>query len=470
MRMHVGGKQAYKRISLKTSNKETVIARALDHWRNLKNHIDAGGSPFEIKISQAIEEYIASLQEMMNTEQIRKHTLQCKKTSLKKLKEYLAPYEKPSDIPRDIFQEYTSWRRSKNWTRYHKNNPKPPSDLTINKELTDFKSFFDWCSRQRIRTNDFEFPWRNYDPSKSKESSPPFTWEDYSLISHNLTVWFYDKDLRSRRKNNFYRGVFIHYFEILAQSGLRPHECLKLRWSDVEIISDFEKVNFRVWNSEECPHVEENEMLIGTMNGVQVLPDTNLMPPKKYLTMKTLDSIEEAIQKNRNWFEVEFVGAKIQVSADTKTGRRTVYSPAGRHFQMLWEHYKKYSPIKPKRNDYIFQNVGTTHSKGDDYVGKPLNDTSLRRLWYEFKEYLSHLEIEINHNYTLYSCRSFFININLEAGSQPHQVAKMVGHSVSTQSRHYEAMEVKKLATRFTKITSGQIKQSRLNTQFVDEL
>ena len=79
------------------------------------------------------------------------------------------------------------------------------------------------------------------------------------------------------------------------------------------------------------------------------------------------------------------------------------------------------------------------------------------------------IQIEMNPNYTLYSCRSFFINISLEAGSKPHQVAKMVGHSVSTQSRHYEAMEVKKLATRFTKITSGQIKQSKLNTQFVDK-
>ncbi len=80
------------------------------------------------------------------------------------------------------------------------------------------------------------------------------------------------------------------------------------------------------------------------------------------------------------------------------------------------------------------------------------------------------IQIELNFNYTSYSCGSFFVNINLEAGSQPHQVAKMVGHSVSTQSRHYEAMEVKKLATRFTKITSGQIKQSELNAQFVDEL
>ena len=45
----------------------------------------------------------------------------------------------------------------------------------------------------------------------------------------------------------------------------------------------------------------------------------------------------------------------------------------------------------------------------------------------------------------------------------------MVGHSVSTQSKHYEAMEVKKLATRFTKITGGQIKQTELKSKYIDE-
>ena len=76
MRMHVGGKQAYKRISLKTSDKSTAIERALDHWRNLRNHIDAGGRVFEEKIDKAISDYIFYLEELVETEQIKKHTLQ----------------------------------------------------------------------------------------------------------------------------------------------------------------------------------------------------------------------------------------------------------------------------------------------------------------------------------------------------------------------------------------------------------
>ena len=318
MRMHVGGKPPYKFLSLRTSDKATAIEKALDHWRNLKNHIESGGSVFEKKTSEVIDAYLQHLDELVETEQLKKHTVQCKRTGFKKLKEYLSAYEKPSDIPSDIFKDYTKWRRTKNWTKYHKNNTKPPSDLTVNKELTDFKGFFDWCSSKNIRTNDFKFPWLSIDPDKLKEASPPFTNDDYGLISKSLDSWSNDKDLEKQRKNTFYRKVFAHYWEILAQSGLRPHEALKLRWSDVEIISEFEKVNFKMlydfdWSYK--PEFEEGfgGLCITTMDGMHdVFPETDKMPARRYFTKKTLENLEESVKKKRDWFEVEFVGAKIK--------------------------------------------------------------------------------------------------------------------------------------------------------------
>ena len=470
MRMHVGGDQPYKRISLKTSDKATAIERALDHWRNLKNHMDAGGKVFGEKIEKIIDNYIDFLGDLVDTNQIKKHTMQCKVTSLKKLREYLGVYEKPSDIPPEVFADYIKWRRTKNWTKYHKNNSRPPSDLTINSELQDFKGFFDWCSKNKVMTNNISFPWIKYDSKKHKESSPPFAHEDYDVIIKNLPFWYADKDLQIRRKNNFYRGVFVHYFDILSQSGMRPHECLKLRWSDIEMIHEYEKVDFKIIKDPDGLHpVREDEILITTQEGIDIIPKTDNLPPRRYFTTKTLDNIEEAVKIGRSWFEVEYIGAKIEISPDTKTGRRVSYCPAVFAFQNLWEYYQRESPIKPKRSDYVFQNVGTTHSKGLDYIGKCLNDTFLRRLWYEFRDYLASKEILLNSEYTLYSCRAFFINLNLEAGNKPHQVAKMVGHSVATQSKHYEAMEVMKLASRFSKLTTGQTRQSKLSFRFADE-
>jgi hypothetical protein len=473
MRMHIGGKQSYKRISLKTSDKATAIERALDHWRNLKNQIESGGTVFEKRVSEVIADYISFLEDLVNTNQLKKHTLQCKKTSLKKLNEYLSQYDKPSEIPNGIFNEYTKWRRTKNWVKYHKNNSDPPSDLTINRELTDFKGFFDWCSKKRILTNNFEFPWIKFDPRKHKEASPPFTDEDYNLISRTLPLWYSDKNLGKVRKNNFYRGVFVYYFEILAHSGLRPHECLKLRWSDVDILPNSKKVEFKVIDDPEGTWNEldsENEALVTTQESIDIVIKKENMPAQNKWTMKTLDSIEEAVKSNRNWFEVEYLGAKIEVNPDTKTGRRIVYCPAGWYFQELWKYFQEESPVLPKRSDYIFQNIGTSHSRGDKNLGSPLSDSFFRRLWYEFRDYVNEKRETLRSDYTLYSCRSFFINLNLEMGNTPHQVAKMVGHSVATQSRHYEAIEVKKIAGRFTSVTDGQLKKSKIRSFYADEI
>ncbi len=469
MRMHVGGKQAYKRISLRTSDRSTAIERALDHWRNLRNHIDSGGSVFEKKTSEIIDEYIDFLGELVTTEQMKKHTLQCKNTSFKKLREYLSEYEKPSDIPFDVFKNYTIWRRTKNWTRYHKNNPEPPSEQTINRELDDYKGFFDWCSRNKYMTNNIELPRIKINPKKYKESSPPFTLADHRTICENLHLWIKHNEENPKRRNNFYRHVFKHYIEILAQSGMRPHECLELRWTDIGIISENQKVNFKILNEDpKLYQLQEEEMVIQMAENLNIVFKTGEMPAQNYFTIKTFDSILDALKFGRNWFEVEFVGARIEISADTKTGRRTVYCPAGFEFQILWEHYQKKSPIKPRRTDYVFQNIGTAHSKKDKHVGNKLNDTFLRRLWYEYRDYLSANGINLNPDYTLYSCRSYFINMNLEAGNKPHQVAKMVGHSVATQSKHYEAIEVTAFASKFFRITEKQIKQSKIKASYID--
>jgi len=236
------------------------------------------------------------------------------------------------------------------------------------------------------------------------------------------------------------------------------------------MIHEYEKVDFEIIDDPDGLYpLREEQILITTQNGIDIIPETDNLPPRRYFTIKTLGNIEEALKIGRSWFEVEYIGAKIEISPDTKTGRRVSYCPAGFAFQKPWEYYQRESPVKPKRSDYVFQNVGTTHSKGLDYIGKCLNDTFLRKLWYEFRDYLANKEIFLNSEYTLYSCRAFFINLNLEAGNKPHQVAKMVGHSVATQSKHYEAMEVMKLASRFSKLTSGQTRQSKLSFRFADE-
>ena len=94
-----------------------------------------------------------------NTEQIKKKTIATKRTSLKKLRLRLEIYNKLSEVPINFLNDYITWRRTKNWDKTkHINNPNPPSNLTINTELKDFKGFFNWCRANKKFMKDIQYP------------------------------------------------------------------------------------------------------------------------------------------------------------------------------------------------------------------------------------------------------------------------------------------------------------------------
>ena len=124
------------------AEENTATEIALEKWRVLSNHIEGGGSIFEKTAIDNLEEYNQYLEDLYKTDQIKKKTIATKRCSLKKLRLRLEIYNKLSEVPINFLADYVTWRRTKNWDRgFHKNNPKPPSDLTINTELKDFKGF-----------------------------------------------------------------------------------------------------------------------------------------------------------------------------------------------------------------------------------------------------------------------------------------------------------------------------------------
>ena len=173
---------------------------------------------------------------------------------------------------------------------------------------------------------------------------------------------------------------------------MRPHEALLLRWGDITL--------------------KEREVTIWR---------TQPGDGKKY-------------PETRREIIVE-----IQVSPETKTGKRIVISPAGVYFRRLRDHYRKHG-FTCRRDEFIFRNFGTKNQHKDKYLGKALSLTNLRRLWYELME-----ELNLENHYTIYSCRSFYSNQKLELGIPPHIVAKNVGHTVETMEKHYENIGIRKL-------------------------
>jgi integrase len=417
MRYYVGDRK-YKVLSLSTNDETVATEKALEKWRILSNHLEQGGSVFEKTIKENLDEYLEHIQGLVDTEQLNIKTLRTKKTSLKKLRLRLELYEKLSDIPVNCLDDYVKWRRTKNWDKSkHINNPKPPTSMTINTELKDFKGFFDYCIKKKRFTKDIEYPFQKIDYKKSVEKNPSFTDEDWKRVVMYSRTWR-NKTTTSNgklRKNNFYRIVFVEFLKILSNSGMRVHEALLLRWSDVKL---------------------QKKVEISSTTG----------------------------KERDRWIAI------IQIAPETKTGRREVICPAGIYLKRLKEFYKKEEGQLPKSDDFIFRNVGTKTSK-NAHIGNALSDSFLRRLWYEFREDLfKDKEIYFDENYTLHSCRAYYINKRLELGVKPVFVAKLVGHSIKTMEKHYENIKLRQLTPELVNVRRKEMEESDFQTFDMDFL
>ena len=424
MRFYVGNKK-YKTLSLGTSDKTLATERSLERWRTLQNQIEVGGVVFECSTEESIDHYLGHLKDLVETEQIKKLTLTCKRTSLKKLRVYLQDHQKPSEIPPNVLEEYTKWRRSKNWDKKkHPNNPKPPTDQTINRELCDFKGYFDWMKKKKMYVREVEYPFLKIDHKRSVEKNPSFDVDDWRSIVYYMRTWVRKNENR-KEYGIFYRTIFCEFLKVLANSGLRPHEALKLRWTDIKLKKK-EEVEYRSSKSKQDSSLDQTD--------------------------------ESKIVRER-------LIAHIEVSPDTKTGRRLVICPAGVYFRRIRNLYKDKTGSFPKPNYYIFMNIGTTHSKKMDFVGKALSTDHLRKLWYELMEDLKvDKDIHFTNHYTMYSCRSFFINQRLEMGVPPNYVAKLVGHSIKTMERHYENIQLKNLEPELVEVRKKKLEEADFQT------
>lgn len=161
--------------------------------------------------------------------------------------------------------------------------------------------------------------------------------------------------------------------------------------------------------------------------------------------------------------------AHIEISPDTKTGRRLVICPAGIYFKRLRDIYKEKEGKAPKTGDFIFRNVGTVSSRADSFMGKPLSSEFLRKLWYELLEDIRiDKGIVFDQRYTVYSCRSFFINQRLEMGVPPAIVAELVGHSIKTMERHYKNIRLKNLEPSIVEVRKKQLSEMDFQTYDLD--
>ena len=105
------------------------------------------------------------------------------------------------------------------------------------------------------------------------------------------------------------------------------------------------------------------------------------MRPSEALLLRWRDvQIKRRTIEDKNTGKKDFKwGAVIQISPDTKTGRREVICPAGVFFNRIHKHYTSHG-FTCKKDDLIFRNIGTKNSRADQFVGQALTLSFLRKL------------------------------------------------------------------------------------------
>ena len=195
MRMYCGNRK-YKITSLKTQNHRQAKEIAFDEYDRLNQTLRDKGDVFEKTNEEYLQDYLKHLDKELekNNEITSKKTIDAKRTSLKKLKTLLKSYDKPSTIPTDFLEDYILWRRKAvieggNWSNKHKNNPSPPTDFTIYKEVSDFKGFFNYLKKENVTHKEIHFPKIKLDIKRLQTKNVPYTDEDYRTIYRWMLSW-----------------------------------------------------------------------------------------------------------------------------------------------------------------------------------------------------------------------------------------------------------------------------------------
>ena len=186
--MYVGDRK-YKIASLGTPNIAEARQLAIQEYSRLDAHIKQKGTVFEKTNEEYIQDYLKYLDKQLElkNEIKSKKTVEAKKTSLKKLQTLLRPYKRPSDIDPNFLKNYVEWRQKAevkggNWVKKHKNNPKPPSDNTMHKEVCDYRGWFNFLKEEKVTCKEINYPKIRLDIKRLAEKNVPFTDEDWRTI------------------------------------------------------------------------------------------------------------------------------------------------------------------------------------------------------------------------------------------------------------------------------------------------
>ena len=394
MRVYVKKEGKHYQKSCKTKNEYNAIEFAKAEYKSLQQKVAKDEKVFTITISEATKIYAEQ-------EHQRERRGMIKNDWVKKKQQYLAntftgffgaetKVNEISDKDMQLFIDY----RIKSTKRKQ----------TIKQEIGIIKHFYNSCLIKQgfvYRIPEFpEFKIKERDRAKRDDT---FTLKEYDKLVRYLREWVKEKNVsRQRNAVKSYgnienkvknlsewewkmelhrRRIIRELILICANSGIRaPKEILSLTWGDVKL------------------RQEEMEGMYGS--------------DKK---------------------STELVSV-IQIDENQKTGKRVVVCIAGNYFKRLREYYKEEFNYEPKNTDPVFLEMFGRRK------GSVLDRYALYRIWGELMN-----EIGLNRmKFSLYHLRHFAITQQILNGVDLLLIAKNMGNSIATITKHYEHIDMEK--------------------------
>ena len=186
---------------------------------------------------------------------------------------------------------------------------------------------------------------------------------------------------------------------------------------------------------------------------ILIASNSGLRTPKEILSL-TWGDIKLRKQEMEGMYggdkKTEELVSVIQVDEDQKTGKRIVVCLAGTYFKRLRQYYVDTFDYTPKDNDPVFLEMYGRRK------GSVLGTHALYRIWGELMRDAGLDRMK----FTLYHLRHFSITQQILNGIDLILIAKNMGNSISTISKHYEHIDMEKNSRKLIKRRNTRLEMS----------
>lgn len=394
MRVYIKKEGKHYQKSCRTKSQYVAMEYAKSEYRELQSKVAKEEKVFTIDLISAVEEYYKQevnreRRGMIKSDWLKKKDMYLRNTFM----EYMGQERKVNDISNKDFELYVDYRM-----RLCKRKE------SIRQELVIIKHFYKTLLIKQgyiFKLPEFpEFKIRKQDRAKRDDT---FTLKEYDVLVRYLREWVKPKNVSQVRNPVKSYG---------------------------KVENKVKKMNSMEWEMEKHRRVIIRELIL-------IAANSGLRSPKEILSITWAD-VKLRKQEMENMYgankKTEELVSVIQVNDDQKTGSRVVVCLAGTYFKRLREYYIDTLDYTPKDTDPVFLEMFGRRK------GSVLDKYALYRIWGELIRDAGLDRMK----FTLYHLRHFSITQQILNGVDLLLIAKNMGNSISTISRHYEHIDMEK--------------------------